>query len=531
MATKLAGYEEALKEIVQRVLSNPKMKGKELGRLKIEVARKYHLPRIPRNSEILSIIENPSEDVLRLLTLKPARSLSGIAVVAAMSKPMPCPPQANCIYCPGGVKVNTPQSYTGLEPAARRGAEHGYDAFAQVTARLKQLEAIGHPTGKVELIIMGGTFLSFPKEYQEEFVKGCYDGLNGFRAKSLQEAIKYNETAKRRCVGLTFETRPDFCKEKHVDIMLSYGATRVEIGVQTLDDEVLKRVRRGHTVEDTVEAFRIAKDAGFKIVAHMMPGLPFSNLEKDFWSFVKLFEDERFRPDMLKIYPTLVVESSELYKMYVKGEYKPPSSEEIVDFVAKVKAIVPPWLRIMRVQRDIPASQIVAGVKAGNLRELAKKRLTEMGKRCHCIRCREVGLARLAPERLKEFRMVRREYRASGGLEVFLSWEDEDGHIAGFLRLRKPSNKAHRPEIAEGTAIVRELRVYGQAVDVGERLGSGWQHRGLGARLMVEAEGIVRDEWGMEKLAVISAVGTRKYYEKLGYYRDGAYMSKKCNVF
>ncbi len=527
MANLLAGYEEALKEMAQRMLSNSRMDRGGVARLKMEVARKYHLPKIPRNSEILSVIENPSEEVRRLLTLKPARSLSGIAVVAAMSRPMPCPPNANCIYCPGGVKVNTPQSYTGLEPAARRGAEFGYDAYAQVSARLRQLETIGHPTTKVELIVMGGTFPSFPKDYQDEFVKGCYDALNGFRAKGLEEAIRYNETARRRCVGLTFETRPDFCKEEHVDLMLSYGATRVEIGVQILDDEVLKRVRRGHTVKDAVEAFRIAKDAGFKIVAHMMPGLPFSNLEKDFESFNKLSRDERFKPDMLKIYPTLVVESAELYRMYLKGEYKPPSLDEIVDLIARVKAVVPPWVRIMRVQRDIPATQIVAGVKAGNLRELAKRRLSEMGKRCRCIRCREVGLAHLPPERLKEFRMVRREYEASKGLEIFLSWEDEKEHIAGFLRLRRPSKKAHRPEIDEGTAIVRELRVYGQAVDVGGRDEAGWQHRGLGARLMMEAERIARDELGMEKLAVISAVGTRKYYERLGYYRDGAYMNKK----
>lgn len=527
MATKLASYEEALMEIAQRLLSSPTINREKLGKLKIEVARRYSLPKVPSNSEILSVIKNPPEEVLHLLVVKPARSLSGIAVVTVMSKPMPCPPHAKCIYCPGGVEVNTPKSYTGLEPAARRGVEYNYDAFAQVTARLKQLEAIGHTISKVKLIILGGTFLSFPRDYQEEFVKGCFDGLNGFRAGSLQEAIKFNETAERRCVGLTFETRPDFCKEEHVDLMLSYGATGVEIGVQTLDDEVLAKVKRGHTVKDTIEAFRIAKDAGFTILAHMMPGLPFSNLERDFQSFVKLLNDEDFKPDMLKIYPTLVVESSELYKMYLRGEYDPPSLDEIVDFIARVKAIVPPWLRIMRIQRDIPASQIVAGVKAGNLRELAKRRLAEMGKRCRCIRCREVGLARVAPEKLEEFQIVRREYRASGGLEVFLSWEDGDEHIAGFLRLRRPSENAHRPEITPGTAIVRELRVYGRVVKVGERIKSGWQHRGLGAKLMLEAERIARDEWGMEKLAVLSAVGTRKYYEKLGYCRDGAYMSKK----
>ncbi len=519
-------WEKALDEIAQIILSRrEEITKRDILRIKMEVARKYRLQRIPKNSEILSKIKD--KKVRKLLIIKPARSLSGIAVIAAMSRPMPCPPQANCIYCPGGVKVDTPQSYTGKEPAARRGMEHDYDSFKQVTARIRQLEAIGHPTSKIELIIMGGTFLSFPITYQEEFVKGCYDALNGFKASSLEEAIRHNEIAERRCVGLTFETRPDFCKEEHVDRMLYYGGTRVEIGVQTLDDDVLRKVRRGHTVRDTIEAFRIAKDAGFKIVAHMMPGLPYSDLKKDYESFFKLFYDDRFKPDMIKIYPTLVVESAPLYQMYKRGEYVPPSLDEIVDLIARVKMIIPPWIRIMRIQRDIPADQIVAGVKAGNLRELVKRRVEELGGRCRCIRCREVGLRGLTPERLKEFRLVRRDYRASEGVEVFLSWENEDEVIAGFLRMRIPSKKAHRPEINDGTAIVRELRVYGQLVDVGDRLEEGWQHRGLGAKLMRKAEEIALSEFGKEKLTVISAVGTRKYYEKLGYYRDGAYMSKK----
>lgn len=526
-ASTLRNTRKALKEIADLVLLEEDLDRQKVLDIKLKVARKYHLSRIPKNSEILSIIKEPPPRVRKLLTIKPARNLSGIAVVAAMSRPMPCPPQAKCIYCPGGVKVGSPQSYTGKEPAARRGAQHGYDAYEQVRARLKQLEAIGHSTSKVELIVMGGTFLSFPKDYQDEFVKGCYDALNGFRARTLEESLKFNEIAERRCVGLTFETRPDFCKEGHVDRMLAYGGTRVEVGIQVLDDEVLYKVRRGHTVQEVVEAFRIAKDAGFKIVAHMMPGLPFSNQKKDHESFIRLFYDKRFKPDMLKIYPTLVVESAPLYRLYKKGEYKALSSEEAAELVAKVKEIVPPWVRIMRVQRDVPSNMIVAGVKAGNLRELARKKLKEEGKRCRCIRCREVGLQDIDPSRLKDFGLVRRDYSASEGREVFLSWEDDEERVAGFLRLRVPSENAHRPEIDKDTVIVRELRVYGKLVDVGKHEPYGWQHKGLGIALMREAERITYEEFGRRKIAVISAIGTRKYYEKLGYRRDGAYMSKK----
>jgi elongator complex protein 3 len=484
---------------------------------------------LPRNSDLLRHLGEDAVGLKRLLITKKTRSLSGVAVVAAMTKPLPCPPQAQCIYCPGGPAVDTPKSYTGREPAAMRGAQCDYDPYLEATTRLRQLEEMGHGTGKVEVIVMGGTFTGFPEAYRRWFVKGLYDGLNGGTSSSLEEAIARNEVSQRRCIGLTIETRPDCLDEQTISSLLSYGTTRVELGVQSLDDEVLAEVRRGHTVSQTAEAFSLSKDAGLKVVAHMMTGLPGSDPSRDLASFRTLFEDERFKPDMLKVYPTLVVKSAPLHRLYLEGRYRPYTLEETVELVSRVKGMAPPWLRIMRVQRDIPACLIEAGTKAGNLRELAKARLEELGGRCRCIRCREVGLNSVPPDRLEAFSMKETRYRASGGEEVFISFEDEGERIAGFVRLRLPSDP-HRPEMDEGSAIVRELRVYGKLVAVGGKAADGWQHRGLGAALMRRAEEVAAAEYGMKELLVTSAVGTRQYYAKLGYYRKGPYMAKRVSA-
>ncbi|MGC9209012.1 MAG: tRNA uridine(34) 5-carboxymethylaminomethyl modification radical SAM/GNAT enzyme Elp3 [Nitrososphaeria archaeon] len=514
-------YEAALQELVRRLrdIDDPKL----FERIKVEVARKYRLARVPRNSDVIEYARLMGVDVG--LVVKPSRAISGVTVIAVMSKPFPCPPQAQCIYCPGGVDVGTPKSYTGFEPASARGKELNYDPFMQVHHRLEHLERLGHPTSKNEIIIMGGTFLSFPEDYQEWFVKNIYDALNGRISTTLEEAILTNEKAAHRCVGLTIETRPDYCREKHVDMMLRYGGTRVEIGVQTLDDLLLKKTHRGHTVRDVEDAFRIAKDAGFKIVAHMMPGYPGSSREKDLESFRRLFYDERFRPDMVKIYPTLVVGGTLLARMYDKGLYRPLTNEEAAELIADVLEMTPPWVRIMRIQRDIPAFKIIAGPTAGNLRELAMQILRDRGKKCWEIRCREVGHRRIGEDRMRDFRLVTRTYDASEGREYFLSYEDEEGNLAGYLRLRVPSEKAHRPEV-KGATIVRELKVVGRVVPVHSD-GPGWQHRGLGRSLMAEAERITKEDLGLDKIVVISGVGVREYYMKLGYERDGPYVSKR----
>jgi len=497
--------------------------------LKKKICSELKLSKLPKNSQILSFLNEESKRRLKdILKVKPVRTASGIAVIGVMAKPYPCP-HGTCIYCPGGVSWGTPQSYTGKEPATMRALQFNFDPYLQITSRIKQLTLLGHEVDKAEVIILGGTFLNTPLEYQYEFVKACYDALNGEISFSLEEAKRKNEKAKVRMVGLTIETKPDWCKERHVNLMLNYGVTRVEIGVQALDDEILKFVNRGHNLKDVVEAFRIAKDAGYKIVAHMMPGLPKSNPQKDFEFFEKLFYDERFKPDMIKIYPTLVIEKTGLHKLYLKGEYKPYPLDTMVDLIAKVKKMVPYWVRIMRIQREIPSHEIVDGVKKGNLRELALKKLAEEGLKCRCIRCREIGL-NLKDNSINNVKLFREDYFASEGKEVFLSFEDEDRkYLIGFLRLRLPSYKAHREEVKD-SAIVRELHVFGDLVPIGDRREKAWQHKGFGKKLMKEAERIAKEEWGVKKLLVISAVGTREYYRKLGYELFGPYMAKDLKV-
>ncbi|MGC8661357.1 MAG: tRNA uridine(34) 5-carboxymethylaminomethyl modification radical SAM/GNAT enzyme Elp3 [Nitrososphaeria archaeon] len=513
-------YDRAIEEIVGRIEAGANTV--QLERLKVSVARSYHLSRIPRNSEIVQYAR--SRGINLNLVTKPSRSISGVTVLAVMSKPFPCPPNAQCIYCPGGVDIGTPKSYTGYEPASMRGKQNLYDPFYQVRSRLDQLTGLGHSVSKNEIIVMGGTFLSFPQDYQEWFIKGIYDALNEHISPTIDEAVELNEIAKNRCVGLTVETRPDYCREEHVDMMLRYGGTRVELGVQTLDESILKKVHRGHSISDTADAFRIAKDAGFKVVAHMMPGLPNSTPEDDLASFYTLFNDEKFRPDMIKIYPTLVVEGTLLYKMYEKGLYRPLTNKTAAELVAKVMEMAPPWVRIMRVQRDIPAFKIRAGPTAGNLRELALEIIRLHNKTSKEIRFREVGFRKIDPSLMNTFRVRVLKYRASNGVEYFISYENDAGDIAGYLRLRKPSELAHRKE-ARDSAIVRELRVVGRVVAVGES-GEGWQHRGIGSMLMHEAEKVSKEEIGAKKVIVISGIGVRNYYRKLGYEREGPYMSK-----
>ncbi len=521
-------YRAALVELaleVERMAASGELRREKLERLKLEVARKYSLDRVPSNSELAALLRGRAR---RLVASRPSRRLSGIVTVTVAAMPYDCPPNARCIYCPGGPREGTPKSYVRESPSVIQASRSGYDPRAQVEERISTLERLGHPTSKVEVIVVGGTFLYYPPSYQVDFIKGIFEGLNGRRASSLEEAMSENEKSAHRCVGLTVETRPDFCTERHVDLMLSYGVTRVEIGVQSLDDRTLLRIGRGHGVAEVRRAIRVAKDAGLKVGVHMMPCLPGRTLEDDVGDLLRLFEDESYRPDMLKIYPTLVLRGTPLQRMYERGLYKPCSEGEVLELLVRVLSSLPPWVRVMRVQREIPPYAVVAGPRTTGLRDLALKEIARRGLRCTEIRCREVGRAGVDPSELHRFGLARREYAASGGLEVFLSMEDEDGRVAGFLRLRRPSPLAHRPEVAgKGVALVRELRVYGSEVDVGDRDDGGWQHRGIGRALMEEAERVARDEWGLEEILVTSAVGTREYYRRLGYDRLGPYMAKR----
>jgi elongator complex protein 3 len=496
------------------------------------VTAKYKLDRIPSNPEIISALRGEERDkLLPVLRRKATRTISGVMVVAVMTKPYPCPQPEPCAYCPGGPPYGVPQSYTGFEPAAMRGLQNAFDPYLQVRKRIKQLRAIGHVADKVELIVMGGTFPATPIEYQTWFVKRCLDAVAEKESNSLEEAKMNAETSRVRNVGITVETRPDWAKEKHVDFMLDMGVTRVELGVQNPDDAIYRLVGRRHNVADVVEATRVLKDSGLKVVYHLMPGLPGSNFEKDLEAFREIFSNPCFKPDMAKIYPCLVLKDTKAYEWYLRGEYKPYTTEEAAQLIVDVKRIVPPWVRIMRVQRDIPAPLILAGVKMSNLRQLVQQKLKEQGLRCRCIRCREVG-HRLMADGIKpdpeKVRILTTRYEASEGEEIFISAEDtENDVLIGYLRLRIPSEKAHRPEIkAEPCSVIRELHVYGPVVPVGKRLPKAWQHKGYGAILLSEAERITRQEYGLKKILITSALGTKQYYMRFGYTYDGPYMSK-----
>lgn len=517
-----SSYQRACRFIAEQIENRNLMSGRQVLRIIMEVASEYHLDTVPKNEHIISYLHDRRHR--RLLMVRPAKTASGVAVVAVMPRPFECP-HGRCTYCPGGIEFNTPLSYTGTEPATKAAQKFSYDPYQQVRGKMEQLYARGHDTGKTEIVIVGGTFPFMPTDYQKEFAKSCYDALNGSKSPTLAQAIAANETADNRCVGFTIETKPDYCKEPHLDVMLELGVTRVEIGVQSLRNNVYKLINRGHTLDDVVDAFRIARDSGYKIVAHMMPGLPESSPEKDIEDFRRLFEDDAFKPDMLKIYPTLVLEHTGLFKMHESGKYKAYSDGDLVNVIVEAKKIVPEWVRIMRVQREIESKDIVAGPKSGNLRQIVLQKLRQRGHKCRCIRCREAGLQRRYPAE-DEVMLRRSDYYASNGREIFLSYESRDGEtVLGFLRLRKVA-RPHRNELA-GSAIVRELHVYGQAVSVGSKeIGDSCQHRGYGSKLLKEAERIAQDELGVEKIAVISAVGTRQYYRRLGYRQEGPYVSK-----
>ncbi|UCG95852.1 MAG: tRNA uridine(34) 5-carboxymethylaminomethyl modification radical SAM/GNAT enzyme Elp3 [archaeon] len=496
---------EVLKRIKEKNLSK-----QEIQKLKTRLASKYGIE-IPGNEFILAQAKN-RHAVLEKLQRKPSRTLSGVSIVAVMTSPEECP-HGTCVYCPKNPKV--PQSYAEKEPAVMRGMELEFDPYKQVMTRLNQLRIIGHPTDKVEIIIMGGTFTGRDVGYQKKFVKRCFDALNGGESRGLKEAKKGNEKAKNRCVGLTIETRPDFMGRREINRILDYGATRVELGVQNPDNIIYRKMKRGHGVKDVIEATKLLKDSGFKVCYHIMPGLPGSSLEKDMEMFREIFSNPDFRPDMLKIYPTLVCRNSELEKMWEAEEYEPYSDKELVNLLCKVKRGLPAYVRVMRLQRDVPRQEILAGCKNSNLRQIVQEEMGRRGWECSCVRCRETGHRKYEGE----FALKVMEYEASGGTEIFLSYEN--GALAGLLRLRFPENP-FRPEL-KGAAVIRELHVYGSEARLGEK--GKVQHRGFGTRLLEKAEEIAGNR-EVSRVAVISGVGVREYYRKFGYRLEGPYMCK-----
>jgi len=540
----LSSYQNACETLareISRSIKEERLARIDLNRMKKAVGSKYSLNTLPKNSdimkELIKIEGFPLKpEFLNLLRRKKVRTISGVAVIAAMTSPYPCP-HGKCLVCPGGPDsvFESPQSYTGHEPAALRGLQHDFDPYKQVDARLTQLSEIGHEVGKVELIIMGGTITSRSPDYQEWFVRRSIEAMNdfyipdpGYRlTKGWKEIQKINETARVRNTGITFETRPDQCRKVDIERMLDLGITKVELGVQHTDDDILRRINRGHTCEDVIEANRLLRDSGLKVGFHMMPGLPGSDPELDIASFAEIFTNPDFMPDYLKIYPTLVVEGSEIVKRWQEGEYQPPTTESAAELISRIKPMIPPWTRLQRVQRDIPAGKILAGVTKSNLRQIARSIMEKDGKRCRCIRCREVGHRMLEDAAFEtgDLALSIERYECTGGVENFISIEGtRDDTLVAFLRLRLPED----PFITdlEEASLIRELHVYGPIAPfrgIGE---SGWQHRGYGEWLLTKAEQIASDH-GYPRIAVMSGIGVRGYYKRKGYEARGAFMIKE----
>ena len=516
----------AAKEASESLLSDPHQ---NLHALKLSMSSKYGILFL-KNSEILHHIPRSHYSLRNRLLKYPTRTLSGISPIAIMPLPAPC--GGYCTYCPRG--EGAPQAYTGYEPTTMRAIQNGYSASRQITARLKQYAAQGHTIDKCHLIIMGGTFLysGIKESHRHAFMKEAFDTLNGKKSRTLKDAIDLNEFAPHRAIGVTYETRPDYGFEYHADEMLSTAGTQVELGVQALSDKVYKLVRRGHKVADVVRSTRILKDSGFKLCYHMMPGL-FSTPKQDVSYFKRLFSSQDFQPDMLKIYPTLVVQGTVLYQQWKKGEFTPYDTETAAEVIAQATAYIPKYVRTPRIQRDIPSPLISAGVMNSNLRQIVDRKLAERGEKCRCIRCREIGSEERKGGKTAKLNLSleRIDYKASGSSEIFLSFEDEEKDLlAAFLRLRIPG-ASHRSEIANDSgvlaSIVRELHVYGQEAAIGEDSQTKMQHKGLGKQLLAEAEEITKKEFGLSKTVIISGPGVRGYYRKAGYSLDGPYMGKK----
>jgi len=538
-------FERVCEELVSRILEED-LGRDDLESAKTEVCGTYSSPKVPKNSELLDFAPRERREELEdVLRRKPVRTASGVSPVAIMTSPHRCP-HGKCLYCPGGPdsEFSSAQSYTGHEPAAARGQQNDYDPYGQVTLRLEQLRGIGHPVDKVELILMGGTMTARSHDYQEWFLKRALEAMNDYdpgivpdpaqgvsfaqdpdehEFRYVEDVIAENETAAVRNVATTFETKPDWCGSEQIDRMLALGGTKVEVGVQTTYERINREMHRGHGVQASIDANRRLRDAGFKLGFHMMPGQPGMSKEMCVEDFRRLFERPEWRPDYLKIYPTLVVEGTAVYDWWHRDEFEPLTNEEAADLVARAKSMIPRYTRLQRVQRDIPADLIEGGVWKSNLRQLARERLEDRGWTCDCVRCREVGHSDAEP---REVTLGVETYEVAGGTEHFISFEDRDRDLlVGFCRLRFPGAVVRR-ELRDA-AVVRELHVYGSEVGVGEAAGDGHQHQGYGRRLLARAEELAA-EAGYGKLAVLSGIGAREYYrEKLGYIQNGPYVSKR----
>ncbi len=563
-STDLPAFQEIIEQIKARNIASQS----ELNLLKREIAKKHKLKTIPTNIQLLiSLPKEKISEYKKILLSKPTRTISGVTPVAVMTAPDKCP-HGKCTFCPGGIGSpwgDVPQSYTGHEPATMRGIRNDYDSYLQVFNRLQQYVLLGQSFDKIEIIIMGGTFPATSLEYQELFVLGVFQAMNDFsdtffnekgdfevikfkeffelpgeienkereqrikekvlkikkvKSPSLEKEQLSNESAEVRCVALCIETKPDWGLLKHGNEMLRQGCTRVELGIQSVYDDVLKNVHRGHTSEDSKKSIQILRDLGFKINFHYMPGLPLTDRERDLAGMKLLFTDSDYRPDMIKMYPCMVGPGTALFQQWKAGKFQPITTEEAASRIAEWKKWVPEYCRIQRVQRDVPTKFWEAGVDRTNLRQFMHEKYVLQSKQCRCIRCREPKGRDVAWDKVQ---IKVTEYAASGGQEFFISAEDaEKDLLIGFCRLRFPKEFL-RSEITPESALIRELHVYGTATAIGEE--GLVQHRGWGKKLMQKAEEIASSK-GKKKMVVISGVGVREYYRKLGYEKEGPYMVK-----
>lgn len=459
--------------------------------------------------------------LLRRIRMKPSRTMSGVTTVTVLTKPYPCP--GKCVFCPTDVRM--PKSYLPDEPGAMRALQHEFDPYEQTAARMQALENIGHPTDKIELLVLGGTWSSYRRDYQSWFLQRCLDAMNEFDSGSLAQAQQANETAPHRNVGLVLETRPDHVDAEEINWLRSLGATKIQMGAQSLDDRILELNRRGHTVTETRQAVRMLRAAGFKIVLHWMPNLLGATPQSDREDFERLWDDPDMRPDELKIYPNQLLEKAELYEYWQRGEFEPYTTEELTELLVDIKPRIPRYCRVNRIIRDFPSTNVVEGNRRTSLRQDAQRELARRGQRCQCIRCREVRGNEITPQ---ELTLQELAYSAGAAEEHFLSYVTPDDRLAGFLRLSLPGQSSPDLGLADlqRAALVREVHVYGPSLEIGDEREQVAQHQGLGTQLMQRAEAIA-GQLGYERMAVIAALGTRGYYAKLGYKLGDTYMVKQ----
>ncbi len=540
------------KIIAQKLIqANPQTKA-DLNAFKRQICTEFKIP-YPDNLRLLSALSEVSEGLtfarrldLRkikclkdLLRVRPVRSLSGIVNVSVLTKPYPCP--GNCLYCP--TEAGFPKSYLSGEPAAERARRLKFNPCIQVKKRLENLAAEGHNIDKVELRVIGGTWSFYPKAYQTRFIARCFQACNDFgkpknKASSIAGEQKKNETAKCRIVGISVETRPDYINEKEIIRLRQLGVTRVELGIQSVYDDVLELNNRGHKVAAAIAATKMLKDAGFKVSYQIMLNLYGSSPKRDLAMAKEIFGNPDFCPDLLKIYPCAVLPEAPLHKLYENGKYRPYSDEKLAETVKEIKKVTPPWVRIERIIRDIPSPRITAGTKGiSNLRQIIANDMEREGWHCQCIRCREVKNEYDAGEKLI---LTRRDYNASSGTEIFLSFENkEKTKLYSLLRLRLPNGKSkmrandysplRNTEYKlprQDVAIIREIHTYGVQTAIGQKAVAA-QHTGLGKKLIKEAERIAKTEFGAKKIAAIAGVGARQYWRKNGYKLQNTYMVKK----